>query len=78
MSDKTEDIQVVQAESMRCFCVAVCKEVQLSQEHAELLTDTLIQADLRGVHSHGATRLSDYVKGYQIGGVNPRPLIKVV
>jgi len=41
MLDNTEDIQIVQAESMRRFCVAACKEVQLSQEHAELLADTL-------------------------------------
>ena len=77
MSDK-EDIQIVQAEPMRQFCVSACKAAQLSQEHAELLTDTLIQADLRGVHSHGITRLPTYVKGYQTGGINPRPSIKVV
>lgn len=78
MLGETEDIQIVQAESMRRFCVATCKKVQLSPEHAELLADTLIQADLRGVHSHGVTRLPDYIKGYQVGGVNPRPSIKVV
>ncbi|MFC1860118.1 Ldh family oxidoreductase [Chloroflexota bacterium] len=73
-----EDIQVIQAERMRQFCVSTCKAVQLSQEHAELLTDTLIQADLRGTHSHGVVRLPVYVKGYQTGGINLRPSIKVV
>ena len=58
MLGKTEDTQIIQAESMRRFCVAVCKEVQLSPEHAELLTDTL---DLRGVHSHGVTRLRSMI-----------------
>lgn len=77
MSDK-EDIQIVQAEPVRQFCVSACKAAQLSQEHAELLTDTLIQADLRGVHSHGVTQLPSYIKGYQTGGINPRPSIKVV
>lgn len=77
MSDK-EDIQIVQAEPMRRFCVSACKAVQLSQEHAELLVDALIQADLRGVHSHGVIRLPDYIKGYQTGGINPNPSIKVV
>ncbi len=77
MSDK-EDIQIVQAEPMRQFSVSVCTAVQLSQEHAKLLTDTLIQADLRGVHTHGVTRLPSYVKRYQTGEINPRPSIKVV
>ena len=40
MSDKTEDIQIIQAEPMRHFCIVACKEVQLSQEHSELLADT--------------------------------------
>ncbi|MFC1993204.1 Ldh family oxidoreductase [Chloroflexota bacterium] len=77
MPDKTEDIQIVQAEAMRRFCVAVYNKLQLSQEHAELLADTLIQSDLRGVYSHGVNRLPDYVIGYQIGGVNPQPKVKV-
>ena len=78
MLDKAKDNHIVQAESMRRFCVAACKEVGLSQGHAELLADTLVQADLRGVHSHGVTRLPRYIKGYQIGGVNLQPSIKVV
>ncbi len=78
MSDKMGDVQIVQAELMRRFCVAACKKAQLSQEHAELLADALIQADLREVHSHGVIRLPGYIKGYQVGGVNPHPSIKVV
>jgi len=78
VTNKMEDIQIIQAEPMKRFCVAACKAVRLSQEHAELLADTLIQADLRGVNSHGVIRLPGYIKGYQIGGINPRPSIRVV
>ena len=78
MLEKAKDIHIVQTESMRRFCIAACKEVGLSQGHAELLADTLVQADLRGVHSHGVTRLPRCIKGYQIGGVNLQPSIKVV
>ena len=65
-------------ELMRRFCVVACRKVQLSQEHAELVADTLIQADLRGLPSHGVTRLPDHIKAYQVGRVNPQPSIKVV
>ena len=78
MLDKAEDIKVVQAEPMRRFCIVACREAGLSQQHAELFADTLIQADLRGVHSHGVAILHRYIKGYQVGGVNPCPSIEVV
>jgi LDH2 family malate/lactate/ureidoglycolate dehydrogenase len=78
MSNGAERIQIVYAESMKQFCAAACKKVHLSQEHAELLADTLVKADLRGVHSHGVARLPAYIVGYQVGGVNPRPVIRIV
>ncbi|MFH1088183.1 MAG: Ldh family oxidoreductase, partial [Chloroflexota bacterium] len=77
-SHKEERIRTVQAEAMNRFCIAALRKGGLSQEHAELLADTLVQADLRGVHSHGVARFPRYVKGYQAGGVNPRPSVKVV
>ncbi|MFC1893353.1 Ldh family oxidoreductase [Chloroflexota bacterium] len=78
MTAEVKDILIVQAEAMRRFCVAACKEVRLLPEHAELLADALVQADLRGVHTHGVIMLPYYVKGYQVGGINPRPAIEVV
>jgi len=78
MIDKAENVHIVQAEVMRRFCVAACEKVGLSPEHAELLADTLLQADLRGIHSHGVTFLSWYIRGYQARGINPQPAIEVV
>lgn len=78
MSDKRGDIHIVKAESMRHFCIAACREVKLSQEHAELVADVVLQADLRGVDSHGVTRFPHYIGGYKRGTINPRPSIKVV
>jgi LDH2 family malate/lactate/ureidoglycolate dehydrogenase len=44
---------------------------------AFLLADTLVAADLRGIHSHGVLRVPDYVEKLTTGGVNPkgRPVI---
>jgi LDH2 family malate/lactate/ureidoglycolate dehydrogenase len=39
---------------------------------AALLAETLVVADLRGVHSHGTLRVPDYVKKLLSEGVNPR------
>ena len=75
--NRAEDILVVQADSIRNFCIAAGKAAGLSQEHSSILADTLVQADLRGVHSHGVARFPWYIKGYQFGEVNPRPSIRV-
>ena len=78
MSANEGDLQIISAEAMTRFCIAAMKEAGLSSEHAELLADTLVQADLRGVHSHGSMRIPIYFKGYEIGGVNPKPSVKVL
>jgi LDH2 family malate/lactate/ureidoglycolate dehydrogenase len=49
---------------------------------ATLLAEHLVQADLRGVHSHGVLRVPEYVKKLtttgQGGGVNPRGRPRIV
>ncbi len=49
----------------------------MNTDDAHLLADTLVTADLRGIHSHGVIRVPDYVKKLQEEGVDPRgkPLI---
>lgn len=43
----------------------------MSCADAALLSQTLVTADLRGVHSHGVLRVPDYVEKLRTGGVNP-------
>lgn len=40
-------------------------------DDAHLLADSLVAADLRGVHSHGVLRVPEYVKKLTVGGVDP-------
>ncbi|MEM6361998.1 MAG: Ldh family oxidoreductase [Bacteroidota bacterium] len=49
-----------------------------SPSHADLATDVLISADLRGIDSHGVARLSGYVRLWEAGRINPAPDIKIV
>src|SRR5215218_5412791 len=48
------------------------------EEHAILATRVLLDADMRGVDSHGVARLSGYVRLWEAGRINARPDIKVV
>ena len=50
---------------------------RMSEDDADLLAETLVHADLRGIHSHGVLRVPEYVKKLMTGGVNPtgRPCV---
>ena len=45
---------------------------------ANLLAESLVHADLRGIHSHGVLRIPDYVKKLTKDGVNPRGRPRIV
>jgi LDH2 family malate/lactate/ureidoglycolate dehydrogenase len=48
------------------------------EDQAQTAADTLLSADLRGVDSHGVARLSGYVRLWENGRVNARPVIRIV
>lgn len=48
-----------------------------TKENADLAADVLIEADLRGIDSHGVARLSGYVRLIQKNRINPNPQFKV-
>lgn len=45
---------------------------------ARTLAEALVDADLRGIHSHGVLRVPDYVAKLTVGGVDPRGTPRVV
>jgi LDH2 family malate/lactate/ureidoglycolate dehydrogenase len=69
---------VFQADSLRAFCEEVFLSCGMAQEETAILADSLVQANLRGVDSHGVTRVGIYVERLKMGLVNPRPNIEVV
>jgi len=49
-----------------------------SEEHAALSADVLLQADLRGIDSHGVARLIGYVRLWESKRINTNPNITIV
>jgi len=47
-------------------------------EDARLATEVLLEADLRGVDSHGVARLSGYVRLWEAGRINVTPQMRLV
>jgi len=68
----------ISAETLQGLLRAIFQRCGMSSEDAGLLADTLVVADLRGVHSHGVMRVPDYVKKLKGGGVNPTGRPRVV
>jgi L-2-hydroxycarboxylate dehydrogenase (NAD+) len=60
------------------FVYQVFLKIGCSDEHAILATRVLIDADMRGVDSHGVARLSGYVRLWEAKRINATPNIKVV
>lgn len=63
---------------LRDFTKSIFLKMGCSSEHADLATDVLIKADLRGIDSHGVARLTGYVRLWEKGRINTRPDIKIV
>lgn len=49
----------------------------LKKEHADVVADVLVHADLRGVHSHGAMRVEYYAERIAKGGINTNPHLEL-
>jgi LDH2 family malate/lactate/ureidoglycolate dehydrogenase len=72
------ETRYIQADPLRHFCTAAFEWAGVSAEEAAIIANTLVEADLRGVHSHGVWWMTTYIRRLQQGGVNPRPEIKTV
>lgn len=68
----------VAADSLRAWGKVLLESAGLASQAADIVADSLIEANLRGVDSHGALRLPIYIKRLQAGLVNPNPQPRVV
>lgn len=64
------------AAALESFCRQIFASLGVPPEDAALVADTLVQADLRGVSSHGVVRLPVYAARLRAGTVTPvaRPI----
>lgn len=67
----------VDATQLQTLVQTIFVNCGMTATDAALLADSLVFADLSGVHSHGVLRVPEYVKKLTVGGVNPqgRPFV---
>ncbi|SFM19035.1 Ldh family oxidoreductase [Salibacterium qingdaonense] len=66
------------SENLKAFVRDVLIKEGLSTENASIVAESLVTANLRGVDSHGVTRLPIYVKRLNSGAVTPNPQVQIV
>jgi LDH2 family malate/lactate/ureidoglycolate dehydrogenase len=68
---KSDTDRRVPHQKLKQIVAEIFVRCRMSERDADLLAETLVHADLRGVHSHGVLRVPEYVKKLTTGGVNP-------
>lgn len=64
--------QRVAVTALQTLVTEIFMRSAMSPMDAAFLTETLVYADLSGIHSHGVLRVPEYVKKLTQGGVNPQ------
>ena len=79
-TDRTaaETVSVVRPEKLRRFVGDLFKAVGVPPDDAATVAEVLVEADLRGVESHGTTRVAGYVSMIRLGLLNPKPAVQVL
>jgi L-2-hydroxycarboxylate dehydrogenase (NAD+) len=65
-------------ENLQAFALSVFRKIGCPDHQAQLATDVLLAADLRGIDSHGLARLSGYVRLWEANRINATPNIKTI
>ena len=75
---KVDGIVYLNPEKTQKLCEQIFEGAGAKPEHAAIVADNLIQADLRGVESHGVSRVMVYCQRLESGLTNKNPDMKIV
>ncbi|MEK9939858.1 MAG: Ldh family oxidoreductase [Methylotenera sp.] len=67
----------IQGSVLQDICVSILSQHDVPAGDAELVANTLVEANLRGYDSHGVIRLPLWVEGLTRGTIKARPNIKI-
>ena len=74
---QSSEQRIVKAERLKEFCANVLRKLKVPGEEAEITADVLVSADLRGIESHGVSRLPRYARRLMNGWIRPEARITV-
>ncbi len=76
-AEKAMAHQIYSYDYLKKFTQNVFLKFGFSSDDAEVASDVLLAADLRGIDSHGVARLKHYVRLLEIGRAKPAPSMKI-
>lgn len=71
-------VRAVAADRLRALIATLFTAAGVPDGDAATVAEVLVEADLRGVESHGSTRVAGYLSMMKLGLLNPRPKVAVV
>jgi len=69
---------IISSEELRRLGMMILLACRVPEPDAQITINSLVECDLRGVHSHGVQRLRWYADRLRKGGTNPQPNIRVI
>ena len=75
--DRSQEV-LIPLEPLKELLVKLLVRMGMFQVEAEIATDRLIEADLRGIHSHGSRTAERYLEAMDMGDIDPRAQILTV
>jgi LDH2 family malate/lactate/ureidoglycolate dehydrogenase len=73
----SEDV-LIKADPLRAYCTDLFVSQEMPREDAHIIADSLVEANLTGVDSHGVSRMGIYIKRLQEKMVNTKAQIKLI
>lgn len=70
--------RVIAPAALRELLVNLLVKQGMYQADAEIGADRMLEADIRGIHSHGSRALQHYIRGMDKGNIDPRAQITTV
>tara|TARA_R100001132_G_C3275193_1_gene97931 strand:+ start:9479 stop:10606 length:1128 start_codon:yes stop_codon:yes gene_type:complete len=64
---------LIEPEYLKEFCLQLLLQANLNEHDADLVADTLVESNLRGIDSHGVARLPHYLERIRQRSIQPRP-----
>jgi LDH2 family malate/lactate/ureidoglycolate dehydrogenase len=69
---------LIRPERFRPFIASIFRALGVPSADADTVAEIIVEADLRGVESHGSTRVAGYASMIKLGLLNPRPKVEVL
>src|SRR3989442_14420462 len=77
-TERADQIVHVRSDRLRALIARLFAARGVPGADAETMAEVLVEADLRGVESHGSTRVAGYCSMIRRGLLNPKPDVRVV